>query len=98
MKSLTQNLKQRTHIRHTTPAIALIDNARYQVENWSLGGLCLGKFDRQAKVGDCFSLQFCLNLQQGISLSIKTLIEIVWQSRTQKGDPIVTEQKTTLDV
>jgi multidrug resistance efflux pump len=84
MKSLVSNLKQRTHTRHATPAIAIIDNAQYQVDNWSVGGLCLSKFYQQAQVGDCFSLQFCLNLQQGISLSFKTLIEIVWQSQTQK--------------
>lgn len=67
---------QPSSVRVTAPATVMIDEYKYQVENWSIEGFQISKFNQKAKVGDCLPIHFSLSFKEGINISTDTLIEI----------------------
>ena len=84
MSSSINHLQERTHVRLNVSARAIIDDSQYKVEDWSVGGLRLSGFKEEVNIGDCLPIQFCLSFQEGIKIATKTLIEVVWQSKTKQ--------------
>ncbi len=84
MSSSINHLQERTHVRVNASARAIIDNSEYKVEDWSIGGLRLSGFKEKVNIEDCFPIEFCLSFQEGIKIATKTLIEVVWQSKTKQ--------------
>jgi multidrug resistance efflux pump len=82
----TQNhfLEQRSHIRVNASATATIDEQQYNVENWNIGGLKLSGFHQDVQTGDCLPVGILLSFKEGINISIETLIEIVWISKSDR--------------
>jgi multidrug resistance efflux pump len=80
-KSITE---QRRHARVNAPALAVIDNYSYSIENWSIDGFKVIGFNQIVKTGDCFPIQLHLNLHKGgkesTNIQISTLVEVVWLS------------------
>ncbi len=70
--------EQRTKVRVSISATAMIDSSRYKVENWSLGGLRLSGFKQPVKMGDCLPVQFRCKVDGEAHIEINTLIEAVW--------------------
>jgi multidrug resistance efflux pump len=84
MSTSINHLQERTHVRVNVPARAVIDNLQYKVEDWSVGGVRLSGFKEEIDIGDCLPIEFCLSFQEGIKIATKTLIEVVWQSKTKQ--------------
>jgi multidrug resistance efflux pump len=84
MPNSINHLKERTHVRVNASARAIIDDFQYKVEDWSVGGLRLSRFKEEVNIGDCLPIEFCLSFQEGIEIATKTLIEVVWQSKTKQ--------------
>ncbi len=82
--SINNHLQERTHVRVNASARAIIDDSQYKVEDWSIGGLRLSGFKEEVNIGDCFPIEFCLSFQEGIEIATKTLIEVVWQSKSKQ--------------
>jgi multidrug resistance efflux pump len=80
-KSITE---QRRHARVNAPALAVIDNYSYSIENWSIDGFKVIGFNQTVKTDDCFPIQLHLNLHKGgkesTNIQISTLVEVVWLS------------------
>jgi multidrug resistance efflux pump len=76
--------EQRHHARVNAPALAVIDNYSYSIENWSIDGFKVIGFNQTVKTGDCFPIQMHLNLHKGgkesTNIQISTLVEVVWLS------------------
>jgi len=77
-------IEQRSHERVNMAAVVTIENYSYIVENWSVNGFKITRFDQTVKTGDCFPVELHLNLSQdkkkSTSIKISTLIEVVWLS------------------
>ncbi|MBD1945065.1 HlyD family efflux transporter periplasmic adaptor subunit [Coleofasciculus sp. FACHB-712] len=67
---------QHSDFRVTAPATVTIDESKYKVNNWSIEGFQISKFNQKAKVGDCLPIHFSLSFKEGINISTDTLIEI----------------------
>lgn len=76
--------EHRAYLRVTAPARVVIDGCNYTVNNWSIGGICIGDFSQTTLVGDCLPIQLSLSFKGGINISTNTLIEVVWISSNQK--------------
>ena len=84
MNTSSNTLEKRRYERVSAPALVVIDNDSYNVENWSIGGFKITGFNQIIKVGDCLPIQLHLILHKGgkesTSIKISTLIEVVWLS------------------
>ena len=76
--------EHRAYLRVTAPARVVIDGCNYTVNNWSIGGICIGDFSQTTLVGECLPIQLSLSFKGGINISTNTLIEVVWISSNQK--------------
>lgn len=76
--------EKRQHERTNEPALVLIEEHQYSVENWSTNGFKIVGFDQDLKTGDCLPIQLQLNLSKGgkefTNIQITTLIEVIWLS------------------
>ncbi|MBW4510742.1 MAG: HlyD family secretion protein [Scytonematopsis contorta HA4267-MV1] len=84
MKTQNHFLEKRSHIRVNAFATATIDEQQYNVENWNIGGLKLSGFHQDVQTGDCLPVCILLSFKEGINISIETLIEIIWISKSDK--------------
>jgi multidrug resistance efflux pump len=84
MKKNKMITEQRHHARVNAPALAVIDNYSYTIENWSIDGFKVIGFNQTVKTGDCFPIQMHLNLHKGgkesTNIQISTLVEVIWLS------------------
>ncbi len=84
MKKTSNTVENRRYERVYAPALVVIDNDSYNVDNWSIGGFKIVEFNQIVKVGDCLPIQLHLILHKGgkesTSIKISTLVEIVWLS------------------
>jgi len=84
MKESKNTIEKRLHKRVNAPALVIIDNYSYSVENWSIDGFKIVGFNQTVKIGDCLPIQLQLNLHKGgkeyTSIKISTLIEVSWLS------------------
>lgn len=84
MKQTSNTVENRRYERVYAPALVVIDNDSYNVDNWSIGGFKIVEFNQIVKVGDCLPIQLHLILHKGgkesTSIKISTLVEIVWLS------------------
>lgn len=84
MKKSQNTVEQRRYERVSAPALVVVDNDSYSIDNWSIGGFKITEFNQIIKTGDCIPIQLHLNLHKGgkesTSIKISTLIEVVWLS------------------
>lgn len=89
MNKSKRDVERRKDDRVSMPALAVIDNYSYSVDNRSISGLKISGFDQTLKTGDCFPIQLQLDLHMGgkesTSIKISTLVEVVWLS-ARKGE------------
>ncbi len=84
MSDQNHPVESRACPRVNAVAIAKIENSQYEVSNWSPDGLCLSKFEQNVQVGDCLPIQFNLDFQEGIEISINGVIEVIWHSPSEQ--------------
>ena len=100
----TDTIGKRCHDRINAPALVKVDDYTYTVEDWGIGGLKIVGFDQKVKTSDCFPVQLQLNFSKGgketTSISITTIIEVVWLSASggQLGAHFVNLRKLEKDL